>query len=369
MPYQHRPCAGGIVGHHPAERGAAGRGDVGRKPQVVRFELGVQLVEHDARLDACGAPLDVNLQQPVDVLGRVEHDAAANGLAGLRRSAAPQRQRTAKLVAQADGGDDVVAVAGDDDAQRLDLIDAGVGGVEGAGDAIEAHFAGNRRAKRPLQAGGIDARRIRLWHGRAALDLDASSRDYPTRYTANDSNRSNDSNGSNDSNDSNDARQTPPPNPRSDQRPRSRPACDGAGDDRSPRSRVREARTRGARRLARGLSDDRRRRHLSGVGHRSLGVGAGQHAVAGRSCAGVRGRRVRAPLVGSRTPDGSRRGPGRYRLAARRRSRPSWKRSSPRTAATASRPSWSSTTRRQPASPRAFNRYARRWIGPSIPRC
>ena len=100
---QHRPRAGGIVGHHPAKRGAAGRGNVGRKPQVVRLELGVQLVEHDARLDTRGAPLDVNLQQPVDVLGGVEHDAAADGLAGLRRSSSAQRQRTAELVAEADG--------------------------------------------------------------------------------------------------------------------------------------------------------------------------------------------------------------------------------------------------------------------------
>ncbi len=36
------------------------------------------------------------------------------------------------FVAQADGGDDVVAVAGDDDPQRLDLVDAGVGRIEGA---------------------------------------------------------------------------------------------------------------------------------------------------------------------------------------------------------------------------------------------
>ena len=41
-----------IVGHHAADGGAAGGGDIGREAQAERGQLGVQIVQHDARLDA-----------------------------------------------------------------------------------------------------------------------------------------------------------------------------------------------------------------------------------------------------------------------------------------------------------------------------
>jgi len=86
----------------------------------------------------------------------VSNEAAADGLTGLRGAPAAQRQRAAELVAEAHRGDDVVTIAGHDHAERFDLIDAGVGGIKRASDAIEADFAGNRSAKRTLEAGGID---------------------------------------------------------------------------------------------------------------------------------------------------------------------------------------------------------------------
>ena len=48
------------------------------------------------------------------------------------------QRRRRQIVERAEN---VLAVSRDDDAQRLDLIDAGVGGIERARDGIEADFA------------------------------------------------------------------------------------------------------------------------------------------------------------------------------------------------------------------------------------
>ena len=151
---EHRARAARIVGHHAADRGAAGGRDVGREPEAVRLELRVQLVEHDARLDARPALLDVQLQNAIEILRGVDDDPGADGLAGLRRAAATHRQRTAMLRTDSDDADQIFARPRQDDPCRLDLIDAGVGGIERAGDAIETDLAGGVAFKIALQLAG-----------------------------------------------------------------------------------------------------------------------------------------------------------------------------------------------------------------------
>ena len=46
-----------------------------------------------------------------------------------------------------DQADDVLGVPGRDDPQRLHLVEAGVGGVEEAGDVVELHVAPEQAAK------------------------------------------------------------------------------------------------------------------------------------------------------------------------------------------------------------------------------
>ena len=67
--------------------------------------------------------------------------AGADGLACLRCPAAAQRHRAAELAANVDRLDDVRAGFRDDDADRFDLVDAGVGRVEGARHFVEANLA------------------------------------------------------------------------------------------------------------------------------------------------------------------------------------------------------------------------------------
>src|SRR5207249_2103419 len=62
-------------------------------------------------------------------------------LSGLGGAAAARGDRHSMLTAQRDGAEDVFTRARDDHAEGDDLVDAGVGRVEGAGEAVEAHFA------------------------------------------------------------------------------------------------------------------------------------------------------------------------------------------------------------------------------------
>ena len=90
-----RSRAARVVGHHAADGGAAGRRHVRGEAQVVLAERRVQLVEHDARLDARPLLVGIDLEDPVQVLRGVEHDARSDRLAGLRRAAASRRDRHA----------------------------------------------------------------------------------------------------------------------------------------------------------------------------------------------------------------------------------------------------------------------------------
>ena len=59
------------------------------------------------------------------------------------------------------GGDDVVRRPGQDDAERHDLVDAGIGGVQRAVEPVEADLAGDRADEGIAQAGDIDGQRLR----------------------------------------------------------------------------------------------------------------------------------------------------------------------------------------------------------------
>jgi hypothetical protein len=82
--------------------------------------------------------------------------AGADGLSRLRRPAAAHRHRAAELTADPDRLDDVGARLHDDDADRLDLVDAGVSGVQGARHCVEAHFALEARFERAPEAFDIE---------------------------------------------------------------------------------------------------------------------------------------------------------------------------------------------------------------------
>ena len=64
----HRARAARVVADHAANRGSAGRRDIGGEPEPMRSEFCVQLVEHDAWLDPRPPLFDVDLEQPIEML-------------------------------------------------------------------------------------------------------------------------------------------------------------------------------------------------------------------------------------------------------------------------------------------------------------
>ena len=83
-----RTAAAGIVARHATDGGARRGRDVDRKPQTVRLELAVKVVEHDAGLDRAGAAFDVEIDHTGQIFGAVDHQRIADGLPGLGRAAA-----------------------------------------------------------------------------------------------------------------------------------------------------------------------------------------------------------------------------------------------------------------------------------------
>src|SRR5439155_6990791 len=106
-----------------------------REAQAVRAELGVQLVEHDARLDARPALANVHFQHAVEVLRCIELEAGSNRLSGLGRAAAARRDRRAVAPGDFDGSDYVLAGADDPDPERFKLVHARGGRVQRAPSA------------------------------------------------------------------------------------------------------------------------------------------------------------------------------------------------------------------------------------------
>src|SRR5215204_562746 len=123
----------------------------------MRLQLRIQLVEHQPRLDT-GPPLsDVEVEDRTEVLRGIHDQAGADRLSGLRRAAAAHRDRAAERRAYRDEPDQVVSRAWDNYADRFDLIDAGVGGVERARDLVEMNLARELGGQGALESCEVEA--------------------------------------------------------------------------------------------------------------------------------------------------------------------------------------------------------------------
>jgi hypothetical protein len=78
-----RACAARVVRHHAAKGGAAGRRNIGCETQSVRSKGEIQVVEDDSRFDASPAVVEIDLENVIQILRRVQDEAGANRLPGL----------------------------------------------------------------------------------------------------------------------------------------------------------------------------------------------------------------------------------------------------------------------------------------------
>src|SRR5207248_512041 len=115
-----------------------------------------EVVEDHARLHARDAPLRVDLQDPVQVLGEVEDDGDVRCLAGETRAAAARENRDIVRAADLDGGDDVLDRARDDDADRHLAVVRAAGRIERPRARAEPHLALDDRCELAGQAAGVE---------------------------------------------------------------------------------------------------------------------------------------------------------------------------------------------------------------------
>ena len=104
-----------------------------------------------ARFDPGPAFVGVHLENVVEIFGRVENDGMTHGLSCQARSAAAGKQGNAEFARDLDRCKDIFGGTGDNDADRLDLVDAGVRAVHQPGSSIETNFAGKPVFKRFFQ--------------------------------------------------------------------------------------------------------------------------------------------------------------------------------------------------------------------------
>ncbi len=133
--------AGGVVADHAAERADHRRGRVGAKLHAIGGQAVVERLERDARLHQRAAALGVHRQQVVHILGHIDHDRRAHGLAGQAAAAAARQHRQAIARAERHRRGHVVAVARRDHRQRHDLVAGGVGREQRARHGVGVDIA------------------------------------------------------------------------------------------------------------------------------------------------------------------------------------------------------------------------------------
>src|SRR5437764_11271562 len=129
--------AAGVVADHAAQRAVIVGGRIGRKSEVVVLGAFAQIVENRGGLHAGAVIGGIEVEDLVQVLGKIHHHGNIAALAGERGASATREQRRAMFAAQRDGGDDVVESFWKHHADGDLAVVAAIGGVESPTAAVE----------------------------------------------------------------------------------------------------------------------------------------------------------------------------------------------------------------------------------------
>src|SRR5258706_8558817 len=77
------PRATGVVARHAADRRAGGRRNIDRKPQPVRLELAIEVIELDPGFNDAASTRHVEIENAIEVFRTYDHDGMVDGLATL----------------------------------------------------------------------------------------------------------------------------------------------------------------------------------------------------------------------------------------------------------------------------------------------
>ncbi len=122
----------GVVADHASDGAAGVSGGIGGEGEVEFFCCVAHAVEDDAGLDVDGLLGGVDFAHFVHVFREVEDDGEVGALSGEGGSGSASEDRRFEFAAESEGGDDVVFVEWNDDADGDVAVVGGVGGVEGA---------------------------------------------------------------------------------------------------------------------------------------------------------------------------------------------------------------------------------------------
>ena len=148
-----RPGTRRVVADHAADRGPVAGRDVRPEHQPQRLEVGVELVEHDARLDPHRHRIAIDDADPVKILREVDDDPRPDGLAREAGGPAPRHDRHALLGRDPHRRDHILDRPGHDHAHRLDLVQAGVGRVKPAPAPVEVDLGAGLLGQAVMKAG------------------------------------------------------------------------------------------------------------------------------------------------------------------------------------------------------------------------
>ena len=152
-----RSAAAGIVARHAADRRARGGGDVDREPQPLRLQPPIELVEHDPGLDLARPGMRIQRQDLGEPFRAIDDQRRVHRLPALRGSPAARQHGNAARSRDAEGARRLLDRAGNDHAERHDLIRRGVGRVTAARESVELDFADAFLAQRALEPGNRTA--------------------------------------------------------------------------------------------------------------------------------------------------------------------------------------------------------------------
>ena len=137
----YRTRTAGIVAGHATERCLRRGRYIDGKPQPVRSEQGVEVVQHQPRFDQGQPRLRVDLDHTAEMLGRIDHQRGADGLAALRGAAAAGQNRNPGLASDLQRHLHIVFGLRHHHADRIDLVDRGVGRIAAPAGRVEQDFA------------------------------------------------------------------------------------------------------------------------------------------------------------------------------------------------------------------------------------
>src|SRR5262249_13960468 len=123
------------------------------KVPTARFQLPVELVEDDSRLNDRRPAHRIDFQDLVHVPAGVHHQSLTEGLAILRAAAAARNDREALFSGDADRRLDILGTLWQGDSNRLDLIDRRIRRVAPASKGVEQHLAAHHLAQARREGG------------------------------------------------------------------------------------------------------------------------------------------------------------------------------------------------------------------------